>query len=36
MAYIFLRFRVPRPNIVEQGTKAILEFLKRRHNVSNS
>ncbi|KAI7891954.1 uncharacterized protein EV154DRAFT_419476 [Mucor mucedo] len=25
------RFRVPRPNVVEQGTKAILEFLKRRN-----
>ncbi|KAK4512592.1 uncharacterized protein ATC70_003295 [Mucor velutinosus] len=26
------RFRVPRPAVVEQGTHAILEFLKRRHN----
>ncbi|KAL9551866.1 hypothetical protein MBANPS3_004048 [Mucor bainieri] len=26
------RFRVPRPAVVEQGTRAILEFLKRRHN----
>ncbi|GAN09689.1 leucine-rich repeat-containing protein 40-like [Mucor ambiguus] len=26
------RFRVPRPAVVEQGTGAILEFLKRRHN----
>ncbi|KAI8372415.1 hypothetical protein BD560DRAFT_328368 [Blakeslea trispora] len=28
------RFRVPRPAVVEQGTKAVLEFLKRRHNSS--
>ncbi|OAC99929.1 hypothetical protein MUCCIDRAFT_185157 [Mucor lusitanicus CBS 277.49] len=26
--------RVPRPAVVEQGTRAILEFLKRRHNAS--
>jgi Leucine-rich repeat (LRR) protein len=25
------RFRVPRPNVVEQGTQAILEFLRRRN-----
>lgn len=29
-----IRFRVPRPAVVEQGTRAILEFLKRRHNAS--
>lgn len=26
------RFRIPRPAVVEQGTQAILEFLKRRYN----
>ncbi|RCH78475.1 hypothetical protein CU098_001462, partial [Rhizopus stolonifer] len=29
------RFRVPRPAVVEQGTKTILEFLKRRYQASN-
>ncbi|KAL7311234.1 hypothetical protein PS15m_009018 [Mucor circinelloides] len=28
------RFRVPRPAVVEQGTRAVLEFLKRRHNAN--
>ncbi|KAI8366989.1 hypothetical protein EDC96DRAFT_553107 [Choanephora cucurbitarum] len=28
------RFRVPRPAIVDQGTGAVLEFLRRRHNPS--
>lgn len=30
------RFRVPRPAVVEQGTHAILEFLKRRANSTTS
>ncbi|KAI8640754.1 hypothetical protein BD408DRAFT_347387 [Parasitella parasitica] len=29
------RFRVPRPAVVEQGTRAILEFLSHRHNNSS-
>ncbi|KAI8070096.1 hypothetical protein BDF21DRAFT_495729 [Thamnidium elegans] len=29
------RFRVPRPAVVEQGTRAILDFLKRRNTPAN-
>lgn len=29
------RFRVPRPAVVDQGTQAILDFLRRRNNANN-
>jgi hypothetical protein len=28
--FFFLRFRIPRPAVVDQGTRAIMEFLGRR------
>lgn len=30
------RFRVPRPAVVDQGTQAILDFLRRRNNANNN